>query len=345
MKKRSNHIDIAKGIAIILVVYGHAATQLKGYPVYQEYLETSTKVIFSFVMPLFFIISGAFQRIRLYSRTFNNKIYLSKITKSILLPFYTLSIVFMLINIAMSSIISAPSVKDMFYGLAFQQSNGNLLPSGVLWFLFTLYLFHIITYFHVKLFDFNIIYLVIIALILRTEVNIFAQYHYLAYDKISNFFIFYLFGYYFYKTIIETPFQNPLILIILTASYIFLFYINNFYNNVLSNSLLMVLSPFGISGIMLSLLTIGISFIFSSKFNESTIIKVLIYYGAYSMLVYVFHMPTFTIFKKIASIINIEHSYTNQLILFIPGIILPLIYGKILSYNKAIYKILLGRNP
>ena len=56
MNKRSNHIDIAKGIAIILVVYGHAAAQLKEYPVYQESLATSNTIIFSFVMPIFFII-------------------------------------------------------------------------------------------------------------------------------------------------------------------------------------------------------------------------------------------------------------------------------------------------
>jgi len=296
-------------------------------------------------MPIFFIISGAFQRVRLSSQTFDSKIYLAKITKSILLPFYSLSLVFMLINIALGSIISAPSAKDMFYGLAFQQSNGDLLPSGVLWFLFTLYAFHIITYFHVKVLNSKILYLIIIAIILRTQVNIFNQSYYLAFDKISQFFIYYLFGYCFYQKIIKSPMHNPMVLITLAASYMFLFLINYYNNNELINTFQMVIDPFGLSGIMLSLLTIGISYNLSSKYNESTIVKILIYYGVFSILVYVFHIPTFTIFKKISSIIDLPPNYYRQLILFVPGILLPILLGKILSYNKLIYKTLLGRNP
>lgn len=48
-EKRLEHIDIAKGIGIILVVVGHTATHIG--------LE---KVIYQFHMPLFFILSGVF---------------------------------------------------------------------------------------------------------------------------------------------------------------------------------------------------------------------------------------------------------------------------------------------
>jgi hypothetical protein len=64
-----------------------------------------------------------------------------------------------------------------------------------------------------------------------------------------------------------------------------------------------------------------------------------------SILVYVFHMPTFTIFRKISPLIINNPNYLSVLILFIPGVLFPLLYGKILSSNKHIYKILLGRNP
>lgn len=47
-KKRANYIDIAKGVVILLVVYGHAVT-FQGIPFF---------IIFSFHMPFFFFISG-----------------------------------------------------------------------------------------------------------------------------------------------------------------------------------------------------------------------------------------------------------------------------------------------
>ncbi len=105
-----------------------------------------------------------------------------------------------------------------------------------------------------------------------------------------------------------------------------------------------ILSVIGLSGILGSLLILGFSFNISAKLNLNMFVKIITYYGAYSMLVYVFHMPTFTIFKKVAVSINIDHSYTKQFILFFPGIVLPLVYGKLLSCNKILYKILIGRN-
>ncbi len=136
MEKRTNYIDIAKGIAIILVVYGHAAAQMKGTPFYEEYLQIPNKIIFSFVMPIFFMISGSFQRKRLESPNFNHKTYLTKISSSILLPFYSLSVVFLLINLSLSNLINAPTLGEMIFSLLLQQSNGELLPSEVLWILF-----------------------------------------------------------------------------------------------------------------------------------------------------------------------------------------------------------------
>ncbi|HMK57268.1 MAG TPA: acyltransferase [Dissulfurispiraceae bacterium] len=345
-KSRSNHIDVAKGVAIILVVYGHAAAQLQGYPVYNEYLDASNRIIFSFVMPVFFMVSGAFQRIRLESDKFNEKIYLTKITKSILLPYYSLSLLFMAINIVFSNVLNAPSIKEMLCALSIQQSNSDWLPSGVLWFLFTLYIFHVVTFIYIKKLNANILYLVVVALILRSDINIFHQYHYLAFDKVSHFLLFYLFGFIFDKNITEAPPKNPVILSALLVAYLVLTYIQHLSkSNELANILFIAMSMIGAAGIALSLLTIGISHIISSKYNASIVVKVLAYYGMFSILVYVFHMPTIAIFKKIALLLKVNSDYLYQLLLFIPGIILPFIYGKILSYNRFIYKTLLGREP
>lgn len=60
-EKRLRALDIAKGIAIILVVIGHAvpdATTHMG--IQSEGLAILNRLIYSFHMPLFFLISGYF---------------------------------------------------------------------------------------------------------------------------------------------------------------------------------------------------------------------------------------------------------------------------------------------
>jgi fucose 4-O-acetylase-like acetyltransferase len=59
---RNALFDYAKGIGIILVVYGHVARgiQSAGLPVDQEFHTLVDSVIYSFHMPLFFFISGCF---------------------------------------------------------------------------------------------------------------------------------------------------------------------------------------------------------------------------------------------------------------------------------------------
>lgn len=64
--------DVAKGIGIILVVFGHLTTN-----------NTISAIIYSFHMPFFFFVSGVFAKpqIRL-------KDYLIKNTKRTLVPFF-----------------------------------------------------------------------------------------------------------------------------------------------------------------------------------------------------------------------------------------------------------------
>lgn len=59
---RSRWVDYAKGIGIILVVYGHVARGLVNarLPVDTETLQTIDNVIYTFHMPLFFFLAGLF---------------------------------------------------------------------------------------------------------------------------------------------------------------------------------------------------------------------------------------------------------------------------------------------
>ncbi|UTW44887.1 acyltransferase [bacterium SCSIO 12696] len=60
--ERQNWVDYAKGIGIILVVYGHVVRGLysAGIPISERFYQISDSVIYSFHMPLFFFLSGLF---------------------------------------------------------------------------------------------------------------------------------------------------------------------------------------------------------------------------------------------------------------------------------------------
>lgn len=70
--KRKSFIDIAKGIGIILVVLGHLDTGG----------QISREIIYSFHMPLFFILSGAFAKTNT-----DFKAYLTKSFKTLYIPY------------------------------------------------------------------------------------------------------------------------------------------------------------------------------------------------------------------------------------------------------------------
>lgn len=71
--RRSTFIDIAKGIGIILVVLGHLDTNG----------QISREMIYSFHMPLFFLLSGIFA-----STNMDFKLYLKKSLKTLYLPYF-----------------------------------------------------------------------------------------------------------------------------------------------------------------------------------------------------------------------------------------------------------------
>lgn len=82
MNKRLDYIDYAKGIGILLVALGH----IYDYKIFAKIW------IFSFHMPLFFIISGYLLE---YNKTYNRDfqdVFVSRL-KSLIIPFYVYSVI------------------------------------------------------------------------------------------------------------------------------------------------------------------------------------------------------------------------------------------------------------
>ncbi len=133
-KNRIAYIDIAKGIGILLMVAGHVFY----YGIYK-------KIIFSFHMPLFVIISGMFFK---YNKNF--KEYLFKIIKRLLIP-YIIGVVvvstgrnlicFENINILPQVILGFSNLRSMF---------PNVETVGALWFIPYLIFMQLLYYYIVK---------------------------------------------------------------------------------------------------------------------------------------------------------------------------------------------------
>jgi hypothetical protein len=87
-----------------------------------------------------------------------------------------------------------PGAKDMIKGLLIEQSGGRI-PSGVLWFLFVLFVFSLCTFVFLRLLKLNGYFLLAIAVLLRVFSGSLQGNYYFAIDKISCFYVYYMIGY------------------------------------------------------------------------------------------------------------------------------------------------------
>ena len=140
MKVHYKQIDILKGIAILMVIMGHAIIV---YPIDLNAQYPWCNYLHHFVsathMPLFFAISG-------FCFSFHDwKLYLIKKSKRILIPLVVFGILGVFINVFLSSFVNDPnSPTDALIGILTGSSN---------WFLYTLFLIFLVFPFIRNAFD------------------------------------------------------------------------------------------------------------------------------------------------------------------------------------------------
>ena len=116
MDSRNVQIDIARGIGILLVVFGHSY-----FPLHSDKL---FDIIFSFHVPLFFLLSGIFLR-----RELPFSYYVMKRADSLLKPYF-ITLIFLGIILSLRHKVGLVDfTKGMLYG------NGSTLYWVQLWFL------------------------------------------------------------------------------------------------------------------------------------------------------------------------------------------------------------------
>ena len=132
-KKRYTQIDICKGIGIILVILGHALKQTGSS---NQFLQIVISIIYSFHMPLFFILSGFVSLKILYLADTKQRLaYIGQRAKRLLIPYVVMSLLYIPLKIWMSSYAIVPYTLGDTWRILIGDS-----PNTVVWFLFILFL-------------------------------------------------------------------------------------------------------------------------------------------------------------------------------------------------------------
>ena len=135
MKKRILHIDIAKGIGIILVVIGHSHLMTN---------QSLFNIIYSFHVPLFFLLAGIFFKVDMsFFQTIRKK------ADSLLKPYFTTLIILGMYYLIFKGNFSINYYLGILYG------NGSTIVLEPLWFIPHLFLVFIFSWIFILLFKFE----------------------------------------------------------------------------------------------------------------------------------------------------------------------------------------------
>lgn len=174
MKQRIFYFDNAKFILIFFVVFGH---MLRSFIEDNETIYTLYKVIYSFHMPAFILVSGFF------AKGFYQKGYIIKITKNLILPYLIFQLIY-----------------SIYYYFLNGQSKIDLDPFNPhwsLWFLISLFCWNVMLLFVSK-------YKAVTSITVSLVIGLLVGYvdwvtNYLSLSRTFVFFPFFLLGYYLKK--------------------------------------------------------------------------------------------------------------------------------------------------
>ncbi|HMB22550.1 MAG TPA: acyltransferase family protein, partial [Anaerolineales bacterium] len=134
---RADWVDYAKGIGIILVVYAHLLSSAyhAGLKIPQDFFAFSDSIVYSFHMPLFFFLSGLFVESSFRKRGPRSYL-LDKFTR-IAYPYLIWSIIQVSVEVIFSSQTQKGAGLEDLLAIPYR-------PWGQFWFIYALFLMHIV---------------------------------------------------------------------------------------------------------------------------------------------------------------------------------------------------------
>ena len=328
--KRLVYADIAKGIGILLVVFGH--TLIPSLCAQSGLINAVHTFIYYFHMPLFFTISGIVfeHNINRYS---NTPIFLRKKLLLLIVPYLVYSLIsYIGINLCfkigpLASILTGAGyqptgVKDMIIGILFYQNHID----NHLWFIYLLFftfVLNILTKKHrlISLIISTAFFIAVIGFDLRSRYDI------LSYSFILMFFSL---GRYYDKI---KPLKN-IVFAVLAAAFVggavfcIIKGISSWFNII----------PLGIAGTLVSLET-------AKRLEKSEpAAKALSFFSDYSYDIYLIHQP-FIVSGVCGILLKLNFPVVSIIIIaFLLGMFLPILISKfILRKSKILSLLFLGR--
>lgn len=206
MKERITWIDVAKGFGIFLVVYGH------NFPVTETY-------IYTFHMPLFFMIAGFFHPEKLNARNIKKRF------KSLVVPYFLWAFILYLFWLFAGrkfgvSATQNLSIEKNFIGIFYGQGGMQYMDWGIpMWFLLAIFntflLFGLVKMIRHKILQVIVLLLLILLGFLLPEIY---PVHYVwSFDVALVSLVFYAFGYYVFPYLKALNKRELIILVIILA--------------------------------------------------------------------------------------------------------------------------------
>ena len=312
---RIKWLDIAKGIGIILVVFGHVVTNGITSKIIEKESTASilTNYIYLFHMPLFFFISGYLFKLKDYTILIN---YCKKCFKKILslfIPYIVFSLIYFSLKILLSnsSAVNNPVGFDLLINL---WKN----PIGEYWFLYSLILFTILVFSISYLFRYiksnlwkNILLIAITLTFacINLKSDVFTPYVCLGIKRSLPFFFFFFMGVTVQRLIEGKKLINKKSLIFIIPIIILGFL----------NINIQIIKLLSVVLIIWSIL------IFSSMINS----QILENFGKFSLPIYLIHVYFVVLFKVIIVKIGLSMNLVTIFVVTILSLYFPIIIYKL----------------
>lgn len=311
MKKRVEWIDIAKGLGILLVIYGHAAGGIMnaGNGLTSGPLMIPYNIIYGFHMPLFFFLSGIFATHWVQR---SPRIAIKQKVTSLVIPYFIWTIITgSIMTMASRFTNSGLGVKDILIS--------PIAPFSEYWFLYVLFVIFIVYYFGRRIISDNgLVVMGIIFFLIRPLI-----YHYWIFDAFSINFVCFMIG---TKVLQNNRFKELLQYSnVKFAVSLFLFVVVNWLNlKVLAISSFMLTSYFKIFTIVIG---IGVIIYLSQFVQKNAMIKnVFSKLGKISMAIYVMHLIPIAGARIVAmKLLNIHSQVALSLVISMIALVVCLI--------------------
>ncbi len=316
-KKRLIDIDIAIGISIILVVYGHLLFN-ESLPIW--YVK-SRLIIYKFHMPLFmffsgFLISYTYKPIKNWNEY---RIFVIKKAKKFIPPYLFFSLFFIGFEFLSNNYSFKLLKHDILDTLLYPSKS----PAGFLWYIFVLFQYYLILPLLKKIVSKSLI----IALAISVLLQIFNSVEILNVNLFSFYLIFIVLG------IIATEYLSIYMTIIVKYGFLL----------TLIFALVILINIYlDIPKIIMGILSIPSIHYISTVMLKTKLKNILIKVGRHSFYIYLMNtLVTGFLYLLLIKVFKLSFSFIILFLLFVCGVFLPIfIYKKIIKKTPLINKII-----